>query len=966
MQRLLNDTDTVAVIHIDRMRVGDHNGIPLQGGMFYPAIKENLAKRVLWAFNSDGVARAVANRAAQNGGYVKLALMQEGNVIGNKTFTHAWFKELRDNVAAGKITEKKALREMNEVRKRWKADKEMPTGHNRDWKSLDEAQQAFLDMTQTKRGRTYFQKTVRVTKSEGEKIAYGSLLAQQMTGMGFPDAIRLVDALEDRRFKGVPPGATVGILRFDPVPEGAKIGTAADYGVPEHLSYGYVLTGDIVAKMPFYNVVDQKFPHLKNRLLSQAHTDFPAREIIPQTPEVAAGSINFMPDQPASPAQVVLDELKRSNFISTKLAQSTLGSFPEYLRPVAQFITDQREKLVTGTMTPRDVTKAYMMTIASQGAGAVGVKTLADKLAKVGVTFDPPEMFRTKEGDKIRPEEAAAYWLGTPEGRKALDNADSGVYNPADWKGLVEVRKAFGDDRFATFRVMEPGNLANITKVVEKLNASKGDADKVITAVQELKGIGTGKKGFISHLLGIGNVPTIDAVELNFWITGKGDITQLDNKKATLARKVKDVFSDKRVGHEIFRRIDDRIAQLRDVLPGAMSISPDVWAHVMHHWLWDKAKGIETTHAGLYEAQRNFMPEAPAQAISSADTSLQQVPALFKSSTFVPRGKNLDIGAGKYDLGKQYLERERGVTESVPFDPFNRDADTNRSAVERLQSGERFSTTTIPNVLNVIAERSARDNVILQAARALQPEGVAYFQIYEGDRSGSGRETSKGYQNNKKTSDYLDEVRQHFREVRTSGNVIVASDPKITQRKAFWQLAPEGPSMRFMPEALSQISSDLERAGIKNDISESNGVIRLHRMVVPPDQRNRGIGTSAMQQLVAYADQAGKRIALSPSTDFGGSSVSRLKDFYRRFGFVDNKGSGRDLSVSETMIREPKLQVNFQPEAMPNGTVYRSNVGFNVVNKAGGKYRVYSPVGILVGVANSLEESQRMIERKVK
>ncbi|MEY4403291.1 MAG: hypothetical protein RIR91_1326, partial [Verrucomicrobiota bacterium] len=58
--------------------------------------------------------------------------------------------------------------------------------------------------------------------------------------------------------------------------------------------------------------------------------------------------------------------------------------------------------------------------------------------------------------------------------------------------------------------------------------------------------------------------------------------------------------------------------------------------------------------------------------------------------------------------------------------------------------------------------------------------------------------------------------------------------------------------------------------------------------------------------------------------------------------------------------------VSLQPEAMPNGTVYRSNVGFNVVNKAGGKYRVYSPVGILVGVANSLEESQRMIERKVK
>jgi len=49
---------------------------------------------------------------------------------------------------------------------------------------------------------------------------------------------------------------------------------------------------------------------------------------------------------------------------------------------------------------------------------------------------------------------------------------------------------------------------------------------------------------------------------------------------------------------------------------------------------------------------------------------------------------------------------------------------------------------------------------------------------------------------------------------------------------------------------------------------------------------------------------------------------------------------------------------------MPNGTVYRSNVGFSVVNKTGGKFRVYSPVGVLLGVANSLEEAQRMIKRK--
>lgn len=982
MQRLLNDTDTVAVIHIDRMRVGEHNGVPLQGGMFYPAIKENLAKRVLWAFNSENVARTVANRAAQNGGYVKLALMQEGNVIGNKTFTHAWFKELRDNVAAGKITEKKALREMNEIRKRYKADKEMPTGHNRDWKSLDEAQQAFLDMPQTKRGRTYFQKTIRVTKADGEKIAYGALLAQQMTEAGFPDAIRLVDALEDKRFKGVPSGATVAILRFDPVDAKAKIGTAADYGVPEHLSYGYVLTGDIVAKMPYYNVVDQVRPELKNRLLSQAHTDFPVREIVPQSAEVAAGSINFMPDRPASPAETVLAELKKSQFIPSKVAIATLGAFPEYLKPVAQFIADQRQKLVNGSVSNRDLMKAYMVTIASQGSGAVKVKTLADKLAKIGVTFDPPQMFRTEKGDMIRPEEAAAYWLGTPEGQRALNNAEAGRINPEDWKGLVEVRKAYGDDRFGTFRVFSEDNIAAIPAVLAKVNASKGDSRKVIDAVQELKGISTGKKGFISHLLGIGDVPTIDAVELNFWLTGKGDIGNLNTEKANLARKVKETFSDRRVGAELFRRIDERIAQLRSQVAGVADISPDVWAHVMHHWLWDRAKGIETTHAGLYEAQRNFMPDTPefrqwfgnSKAVNADGTPLVVYRGEHgEGEKGSVQSREASISFGSKSAAQEYsrspnnrsdvaknprviaanLKIERPFL-NAPEDPFV-EMSAIQSALgkdEAVKIAKRFSDVIerTDNWQNNFAEKYASVADLLSK----RPDAIndLYLQAYPvlADHDVVKKLKAAGF-----------DGAIHGGSGQTAG----APEYKVFDRSQI-NIVGDDRETRFMPDGLARISDNLERAGIKNDVSENGGLIRIHRMVVPADKRNQGLGSGAMQQLVNYADQTGKRIALSPSTDFGGSSVSRLKDFYRRFGFVDNKGRDQDLAVSETMIREPKPQVNFMPEAMPNGTIYRSNIGFTVVNKNGGKFRVYSPVGTLIAVANSLEEAQRMIERKAK
>ena len=104
---------------------------------------------------------------------------------------------------------------------------------------------------------------------------------------------------------------------------------------------------------------------------------------------------------------------------------------------------------------------------------------------------------------------------------------------------------------------------------------------------------------------------------------------------------------------------------------------------------------------------------------------------------------------------------------------------------------------------------------------------------------------------------------------------------------------------------VKQVSEKLESSGITADLSENDTLITLSRIVVPKEKRNTGIGTDAMQQIIDYADQSGKRVALSPSSDFGGSK-ERLKEFYKRFGFVENKGRNKDFSISETMYREPE------------------------------------------------------------
>ena len=90
----------------------------------------------------------------------------------------------------------------------------------------------------------------------------------------------------------------------------------------------------------------------------------------------------------------------------------------------------------------------------------------------------------------------------------------------------------------------------------------------------------------------------------------------------------------------------------------------------------------------------------------------------------------------------------------------------------------------------------------------------------------------------------------------------------------------------------------------KISISETADNIILDKVVIPESQRGAGQGTEFMAELLADADSKGKAIGLTPSADFGGSK-KRLTEFYKRFGFVDNKGKNKDFTISESMIRPP-------------------------------------------------------------
>lgn len=107
----------------------------------------------------------------------------------------------------------------------------------------------------------------------------------------------------------------------------------------------------------------------------------------------------------------------------------------------------------------------------------------------------------------------------------------------------------------------------------------------------------------------------------------------------------------------------------------------------------------------------------------------------------------------------------------------------------------------------------------------------------------------------------------------------------------------------FLREDLDKLKSKLDSLGVEHGITQTGDSMTIHKILVNKKERGLGKGTEAMKHITDYADSNRKRILLSPSKDFGGSSVDRLKRFYKGHGFVENKGKNKDYSISHTMYR---------------------------------------------------------------
>lgn len=167
------------------------------------------------------------------------------------------------------------------------------------------------------------------------------------------------------------------------------------------------------------------------------------------------------------------------------------------------------------------------------------------------------------------------------------------------------------------------------------------------------------------------------------------------------------------------------------------------------------------------------------QEYSSADTSLNQVSrayTAYQSKVGFKRGSYiLDYGGGKYDAAVRYMS-QFGCTVKV-YDPFNR-SDAHNRAVLRYSREHRPDYIINANVLNVIKENVIVDEVVQNIARLCGPYTLCIFCVYEGNGSGHGTRTTKGWQRNQKTSSYVPVIERYFGMVERKFNLIFAWRPR--------------------------------------------------------------------------------------------------------------------------------------------------------------------------------------------
>lgn len=246
-----------------------------------------------------------------------------------------------------------------------------------------------------------------------------------------------------------------------------------------------------------------------------------------------------------------------------------LDALPQHVAQFGQFMLQQRQR----DLTSRDVVKAYVLTRSS--------------IQRSGL---PPDSMRRTWPDHpftgtVRPEDAMAYLLRTPDGKLYLDEAERGGLSKAGIDAAYRMAMklgAFGGQNilYSDLTVRAPTLASKANDLAAVLRSGTKD-EWFAWAEENIWGVGAAKSGFIASLLGRGDIPTADAREIAFWWKNRDRYTKSQRERLM-----------RRFGSHL----EARLAAMRVTVP------PDLapfYQHLVHHAIWDAVGGTQTTHADV-------------------------------------------------------------------------------------------------------------------------------------------------------------------------------------------------------------------------------------------------------------------------------------------------------------------------------------------------------------------------------
>ena len=105
-----------------------------------------------------------------------------------------------------------------------------------------------------------------------------------------------------------------------------------------------------------------------------------------------------------------------------------------------------------------------------------------------------------------------------------------------------------------------------------------------------------------------------------------------------------------------------------------------------------------------------------------------------------------------------------------------------------------------------------------------------------------------------------------------------------------WALTGEAPHRFLYVSYRGETPGNLHSLAVVecSEISYKPGLVGhfyINRIIVPPQMRNQGVGTTLMNFLLVAAEEHKLTFYVDPTSNYG-SEVTRLTRFFARFGFV--------------------------------------------------------------------------------